>query len=101
MNKKCVLGVGLLALSVGFGAGSTAFAKAHDQGVADGTRIDPSQLRGGAVAGVNVPGVGPQSDGSFAGVAADLDADLNYGDIVQRQVAEGTRRVVPVVNGRN
>ena len=97
MNKKCVLGVGLLALSVGFGAGSTAFAKGHDQGVADGSRTDPSALRGGVVASQDVAGVGRDADGNFLGVA-DLNHDLTYGqDVVAIQRATDTRRVKPVV----
>jgi hypothetical protein len=93
------------ALSSGFviAASSVALAKAHDQGVADGTRTDPSALRGGGVAGLGVPGIGNpattdlcQAD-TFCGVAADLDQDLNYGqDIVQDQVANDTRRVHPI-----
>ena len=101
MNKKCVLGVVLVALSVGFGAGSTAFAKGHDMGVADGTRIDPSSLRGGVVASQDVPGVGRDADGNFLGVA-DMNHDLTYGqDVVSFQRATDTRRVKPVVNGRD
>ena len=104
MKKSCVLGATLVALSVGFGAGSTVFAKGHDQGVADGSRLDPSILRGGAVAGRDIPGVGRDRQGNFLGVAADLDADLTYGriygqDVVKVQALAGTRRVVPVVNG--
>ena len=100
MKKSCVLGATLVALTVGFGAGSTAFAKGHDQGVADGLRTDPSQLRGGGVAGRDLSGVGKDGD-VFLGVAADLEADVNYGqDVVQGQVAEDLRRIKPVVNIR-
>jgi hypothetical protein len=100
MKKSCVLGVTLVALSVGFGAGSTAFAKGHDQGAADGTRNDPSTLRGGVVASVDVAGVGRDREGNFLGVA-DMNHDLTYGqDVVQAQIASDTRRVKPVVNGR-
>lgn len=102
MKKSCVLGATLVALTVGFGAGSTAFAKGHDQGVADGTPKDPSLLRGGAVAGVGEPGIGvdPKS-GVFLGVAADLDADLTYGQfIVRDQAKDGGRGIVLDLDGR-
>lgn len=89
---------GVAALSICLGA-SAALSKAHDQGVADGTRIDPSNLSGGTVAGVNVPGIGPSPDG-FLGVAADLEQDLTYGqdNIVPRAQgdADPPRRVNPV-----
>ena len=99
MKKSCVLGATLVALTVGFGTGSTAFAKGHDQGVADGSRNDPSDFRGGLVAGVDKAGVG-RVDGEFLGVA-DLNHDLTYGqDVVALQRAADERRVIPVVNGR-
>ena len=93
MKKFKPLGVALIALSIGVG-GSAVFAKGHDQGVADGADkvYEPGDLRGGAVAfGAD----------DFAGVAADLDADVRYGrDTVRYQAKAGTRRVVPVVNNR-
>jgi hypothetical protein len=91
-----------MALAV---AGTSAFAKGHDQGVADGSpRLDPGIYRGGIVAGVNEPGIGFPAQGSceanlFCGVVG--DPGQTYGrDIVAVQVAEDTRRVVPVVNDR-
>lgn len=93
------LAAAVVGLSVGLGGASAVLAKAHDQGVADGTRIDPSVLRGGGVAGVDEPGVGRDADGNFLGVAADLELDQNYGQtIVQQQVADGTRRIDPKSN---
>lgn len=92
--------IALVSLAIGIGASSAAFAKAHDAGVADGTIIDPSVLRNGGVAGLGVPGVGRDETG-FLGVAADLELGVNYGrDIVQDQIANGVRRVTPVVNNR-
>ena len=101
MNKKCALGVALVALSVGFGTGSTAFAKGHDQGVADGNQaFGPGELRDGVVAGQDQRGVGFNEEREFLGVA-DADHDLTYGqDVVAFQRATDTRRVKPVVNGR-
>ena len=85
-----------LGLSIGMGGISAAMAKAHDQGVADGTRIDPSNLRGGVVASNDVAGVGRDADGNFLGVV-DLNHDLTYGqDVVANQRATDTRRVKPV-----
>lgn len=101
MKKTSVMGVALVALSVGFGAGSTAFAKGHDNGVADGVRIDPSDLRGGIVASSDISGVGRDKEGNFLGVA-DADHDLTYGqDVVANQRATDTRRVKPVVANNN
>jgi hypothetical protein len=94
-----------MALAV---AGPSAFAKGHDQGVADGTPLDDTGLfsRNGAIAGVNVPGIGAAGFAGlklcaegFCGVVG--DPGQTYGrDIVAVQVAEDTRRVVPVVNDR-
>jgi hypothetical protein len=89
-----------LMLSLTLGAASLAFAKGHDQGVADGTPTDPSILRGGGVAGVDVDGIGSVDSGlcreGFCGVVG--DPGQTYGqDIVAVQVAEGTIQVVPVV----
>ena len=98
-NKERLL-LAALGISMALG-GSAAWAKAHDQGVADGTRIDPSALRGGAVAGVNTPGIGSAAFGlcdaefGFCGVVG--DPGQTYGqDIVSQQRAQGIRRVTPV-----
>jgi len=94
------LSIAVIGLSIGLVSGSAAFAKGHDQGVADGTPKDASLSGDGRVAGRDLPGVGIEN-GVFLGVAADLENDLTYGlDIVQNQVADDLRRVVPVVNGQ-
>jgi hypothetical protein len=99
----------VMGLSIGLG-GTAAMAKGHDQGAADGTRNDPSGLRGGVVASHATPGVGfasfePSScfEAAFCGVADSTNPDVNYGqNIVQIQVANDARRVKPVVgNGAN
>lgn len=91
------LAIAAVGLAVALGGGSAAFAKAHDQGVADGTQIDPSVLRGGGVAGINVDGVGRDAQGNFLGVA-DPASGLTYGqDVVQDQIDQDIRRVHPVV----
>ncbi|NND69775.1 MAG: hypothetical protein HKN19_19450 [Halioglobus sp.] len=93
--KKLAAGTLGLALTLGAGA---ALAKGHDQGVADGSRTDPSSLRGGVVASQDVPGVGRDADGNFLGVADSANSDLTYGrNVVQQQIADDTRRVHPVV----
>ncbi len=85
-----------LGLSVGLSSATLALAKGHDQGVADGTRINPSNLRGGVVASNDVAGVGRDEEGNFLGVV-DLNHDLTYGqDVVANQRATDTRRVKPV-----
>jgi hypothetical protein len=95
------IGIAALVLSVFLGAASLGFAKGHDQGVADGTPNDPSTLRGGAVAGVGVPGIGSAAFGGlcregFCGVVG--DPGQTYGrDIVSQQRAADIRRVKPVV----
>lgn len=95
------LAIAMVGVSIGLAGSSVAFSKAHDQGVADGTRTDPSSLRGGVVASHDVPGVGRDADGNFLGVADSMNSDINYGrNVVQQQVADGTRRIVPVVNNR-
>lgn len=77
------------------GATGAAFGKAHDQGKADGTRIDPSALRGGVVASNDVEGVGRDSEGNFLGVV-DANHDLTYGqDVVAIQRENDVRRVKP------
>lgn len=94
-----------LGVSIGIG-GASAFAKGHDQGVADGTRFDPSIFRGGVTAGVNTPGIGSfegKFDGGlcaeeygFCGVVG--DPGQTYGrDIVSEQRARGIRRITPIV----
>lgn len=89
------IAVAVMGVSLGVG-GTLAMAKAHDQGVADGTRIDPSNLRGGVVASHDVAGVGRDANGNFLGVADSGDPDVNYGqDVVQGQVANDTRRIKP------
>ncbi len=91
---KAVATVGLSA-SLIFGATGAAFAKGHDNGKADGSRTDPSQLRGGVVASNRVDGVGRDAEGNFLGVA-DINSDLTYGrDVVTVQRATDTRRVKP------
>ena len=90
----------VIVFFIGIGVTSNVFAKGHDQGVADGTRNDPSTLRGGIVASVDVKGVGRDEQGNFLGVA-DMDHDLTYGqDVVAVQRATDTRRVIPVVGNR-
>lgn len=84
-----------LGLSLIVGGAGVALAKGHDQGVADGSRVDPSTLRGGVVASNDVPGVGRDADGMFLGVV-DANHDLTYGqDVVANQRATDTRRVKP------
>jgi hypothetical protein len=96
MNKMKPLAVVLVGVAIAICGTSAAFAKGHDQGAADGTRLDPSILNGGAVAGLDVPDVGPGSE-VFLGVAADLELDLTYGQaIVVPSAMEGDIRVVPV-----
>jgi len=96
------IGVAALGLAVGL-TSATVLAKGHDQGVADGTPMDPSILNHGAVAGVNVPGIGAPRFGlceaAFCGVVG--DPGQTYGrDIVAIQRAMDIRRVKPVVNGQ-
>ena len=94
------MSVGVFAAAVGMGAASGALGKGHDQGVADGSRTDPSTLRGGGVAGVDVPGIGSAAFGGlcesgFCGVVG--DPGQTYGrDIVAQQRAAGIRRVTPI-----
>lgn len=91
-----LLSTGTLGVALALGA-SAGFAKGHDQGVADGSRTDPSSLRGGVVASHDVPGVGRDADGNFLGVADSSNSDLTYGqDVVQQQIADGVRRVTPI-----
>jgi hypothetical protein len=95
-----------MALAV---TGTSAMAKGHDQGVADGTpRDDTGQFStNGAIAGINVLGIGGFtqtelcSSAEFCGVVG--DPGQTYGrTIVADQVANDTRRVRPVVgNGNN
>jgi hypothetical protein len=96
------IAVAVMGISLGLG-GSLAIAKGHDQGKADGSRNDPSLLRGGIVASHDVPGVGRDEQGNFLGVADSSNSDLTYGrDVVAIQRATDTRRVKPVVgNGAN
>lgn len=88
----------------------SSFAKGHDQGVADGTRLAETGLfsRNGVIAGVNVPGIGEVGFANlglcregFCGVVG--DPGQTYGrDIVAVQRELGIRRVHPVVgNGNN
>jgi len=101
-NRTALVVIGL-AIGIGFGGASVTFAKGHDQGVADGIpSVDDTGLfsRNGAIAGRDVPGVGIGRNGAFLGVAKDLQLDLNYGEIVRVQAAEGTRNTVPTVNNR-
>jgi hypothetical protein len=85
---------------IGIGGTSTVIAKGHDGGRADGSFEDPSILNKGSVAGIDLRGVGFSKEGNFLGVV-DMDHDLTYGqNVVQDQVANDTRRVIPVVNGR-
>ena len=86
-------------------AGTSSFAKGHDQGVADG--FDKPESTGlyssdGSVAGVNVLGIGFANLGlcesGFCGVVG--DPGQTYGrDIVSVQRALDTLRVYPVVGG--
>jgi hypothetical protein len=92
-----------MALAV---AGSSSFAKGHDQGVADGTPRDDTGIfsSGGAIAGVNAGGIGggalcTDREAAFCGVVGDPGQTYG-GDIVQQQLEDDTRRVVPVVNDR-
>ena len=98
------LGIAALGLAVGLGGATGALAKGHDQGVADGTPRDDTGLfsRNGAVAGVDVEGIGAESElfglclEGFCGVVG--DPGQTYGrDIVSVQREEGIRRVTPVV----
>ena len=100
--------IAALGLAVGLGGATAAMAKGHDQGVADGTPRDDTGLfsRKGAVAGVNVAGIGAEAFGGecgeglvFCGVVG--DPGQTYGrTIVTQQREAGIRRVTPVVNGR-
>ena len=89
-------------------AGTSSFAKGHDQGVADGTpRTDTGQFsRNGAVAGVNVPGIGggrfTDADGNDLGLCGGVfcgvvgDPGQTYGrTIVSVQRERDIRRVKP------
>jgi hypothetical protein len=97
--------IAALSLAVGLGGATVAVAKGHDQGVADGTPRDDTGLfsRDGAVAGVNVLGIGAAGfqnlglcEVGFCGVVG--DPGQTYGiDIVSVQIAEDIRRVDPVV----
>lgn len=94
----------LTTLTVGaclaFSASGAALAKGHDNGKADGSRMDPSTLRGGIVASNDVAGVGRDAEGNFLGVA-DSNSDLTYGrDVVALQRATDTRRVKPCGVGK-
>ena len=101
MNKMKPLAIVLAGVAIAIGGTSAAFAKGHDQGAADGLPMDPSILRGGIVASHDVAGVGVDDQGVFLGVADSLNSDLNYGrNVVQDQVLNDTRRIVPVVNGQ-
>jgi hypothetical protein len=101
MNKMKPLAVVLVGVAIAISGSSAAFAKGHDAGAADGNRLDPSILRGGIVASHDVPGVGVNDQGVFLGVADSLNSDMNYGrNVVQDQVLNDTRRVIPVVNGQ-
>ena len=90
-------------------AGTSSFAKGHDQGVADGfPTLENTGLfsRSGFVAGVNVPGIGLFDGGELCqerdGVCGVVgDPGQTYGrDIVSAQPE--LRRVHPVVgNGIN
>ncbi len=91
---KAIATVGVSAAMI-FGATGAALAKGHDNGKADGSRTDPSTLRGGVVASNDVAGVGRDAEGNFLGVA-DANHDLTYGqDVVALQRATDTRRVKP------
>ena len=89
---------------IGIGGSSAVLAKGHDQGVADGPpALENTGLfsRNGIVASHDIAGVGSDDQGNFFGVADSLNSDINYGqNVVQDQVANDTRRVIPVVNGR-
>ena len=95
-----------MALGLAFAiTGPSAFAKGHDQGVADGLPLEGNTglfSSGGTVAGLSVEGIGggKECDPSvafFCGVAIYLD--LTYGgDIVS--VNPELQRVDPVVNGQ-
>ena len=94
-----------MALGLAFAiTGPSAFAKGHDQGVADGTKLVENTglfSSGGTVAGVFVDGIGggklcTDRQVFFCGVASNLG--LTYGrDIVS--VEPELQRVDPVVGG--
>ena len=94
-----------MALAV---VGTSAFAKGHDQGVADGSQLTDSTgqfSRDGVIAGLTDPGIGGFTktehcrEEFFCGVVG--DPGLTYGrDIVQLQLEDDARRVIPVVNGQ-
>ena len=96
MTTLRILLAAAVGLSLTTGFATEVFAKAHDQGVADGTRIDPSVLRGGGVAGNSLAGVGRDADGAFLGVV-DANHDMTYGRdvVINQQLATDTRRVKP------
>jgi hypothetical protein len=92
-----------MALAV---VGTSAFAKGHDQGAADGSQLTDSTgefSRDGFIAGLADPGIGftetKLCDGFFCGVVG--GPGLTYGrDVVQLQLEDDARRVIPVVNGQ-
>ena len=108
MNIVKPLAIVALGVSMALAGGSSTFAKGHDMGVADGTPLDARFdgntgvfSRNGVVSGQLNSGIGGgDCFNGFCGVV-DADGDLNYGqDIVQDQIAAGTRNVTPVVNNR-
>jgi hypothetical protein len=101
MTVTRILGIAAFGLAVALG-GSDALAKAHDQGVADGTQpIGPGVARQGIVAGLDTPGIGGRGKGTCpattvlptCGVAA-AGEDGTYGSIIVRpRVEAGTNGV--------
>jgi hypothetical protein len=95
--------VAALSLAVGIGGATVAVAKGHDQGVADGFPTPENTglfSRDGFVAGVDVLGIGAESElfglcqEGFCGVVG--DPGQTYGrDIVSVQRELGIRRVTP------
>lgn len=102
MKRATLYSAALVGLGLALGS-TGVMAKAHDQGVADGTRIDPSALRGGVVAGVNTPGIGSAAFGGlcsagFCGVVGDPPTTTYGQSIVSQQRAADIRRVKPFAN---
>src|ERR1051325_10386635 len=106
-----LLSVAAVGFTIAVGGSSIALAKAHDQGVADGTQPIPpgfaSHLNnngnGSIVSGLSTPGIGskvknpdtcPTSPFPTCGVAA-AGEDTTYGQAVTSPI-RGDIRVVPV-----
>ncbi len=75
MSSKIQASAAVIALMMALGASSTAFAKAHDQGVADGSF--PEQGTGVVVQNSGVPGISAVVNGGLRGDAASSNGGDN------------------------